>query len=118
MSDTPNTGSTTSKTPAQRQAARRHKLRVQEHQCRLNVWIDASACNALRRLARRDAVTQRQCLERLLRQAEDHILCTLDLDSPEWEAYFQIDRRASPAPDNPRPKGVQNDLTHPLPIHS
>jgi len=64
MGQNPNTGLATRKTAAQRQAARRQKLRVQENQRRLNVWIDVSACNALRRMARRDAVTQSQCLGR------------------------------------------------------
>ena len=104
MDQNPNTGLATRKTAAQRQAARRQKLRVQENQRRLNVWIDASACNALRRMARRDAVTQSQCLERLLREAEDRFLAKLELDSPEWEAYFHPDRRTPRMPDNPAPK--------------
>jgi hypothetical protein len=104
MTHNPNTGLATRKTAAQRQAARRLKLRVQENQRRLNVWIEAGACNALRRMAQRDAVTQSQCLERLLRQAEDRIIATLELDSPGWEAYFRLDHTASGSPDNPRPK--------------
>ena len=98
------TGLTASKTAAQRQAARRHRLRVQENQQRLNVWLEAAACGALRRMARRDAVTQSQCLERLLREAEDRFLAKLELDSPEWEAYFHPDRRTPRMPDNPAPK--------------
>jgi len=107
MDQNPNTGLATRKTAAQRQAARRQKLRVQENQRRLNVWIDASACNALRHMARRDAVTQSQCLERLLHQAEDRIIAALELDSPEWETHFRLDHTASGSPDNPHPKESQ-----------
>lgn len=104
MDPNPNTGLATRKTAAQRQAARRKRLRAQENQRRLNVWVDASACNAIRRMARRDAVTQSQCLKRLLHQAEDRIIATLDLGSPEWKAYFHLDHTASGSPDNPHPK--------------
>lgn len=107
MEHNPKTGLATSKTAAQRQAARRLKLRVQENQRRLNVWIDASAFNALCRMAQRDAVTQSQCLERLLCEAEDRILQTLELDSPEWQAYFSLDRRPPGSPLNPEPKEAQ-----------
>ena len=107
MNQTPNAGLATRKTAAQRQAARRHKLRVQENQRRLNVWIEAGAYSALRRMARRDAVTQSQCLERLLHQAEDRIIAALELDGPEWAAYFRLERTASGPPDNPHPKETQ-----------
>ena len=107
MDPNPNTGLATRKTAAQRQAARRKRLRAQENQRRLNVWVDASACNAIRRMARRDAVTQSQCLERLLHQAEDRIIAALELDSPEWETYFRLDHTASGSPDNPHPKESQ-----------
>lgn len=104
MNENPNTGLVTRKTPAQRQAARRHKLLGQCNQRRLNLWIDASAFNALRRMAQRDAVTQSQILESLLRDAEDRIVATLELDSTEWETYFRLPSAASNRPIPPRTK--------------
>ncbi len=90
MNENPNTGLVTRKTPAQ--------------QRRLNLWIDASAFNALRRMAQRDAVTQSQILESMLRDAEDRIVATLELDSTEWETYFRLPSAASNRPIPPRTK--------------
>jgi hypothetical protein len=70
----------------------------------LNLWIDASAFNALRRMAQRDAVTQSQILESLLREADDRIVATLELDSTEWETYFRLPSAASNRPIPPRTK--------------
>jgi hypothetical protein len=44
----------------------------------------------LERLARRYAVTQRQLLERLIREEDARILQTIELDSKEWNDYFQL----------------------------
>jgi hypothetical protein len=82
------------KTPAQRQAefrANRHKAGADGNgQRRLNAWLDTSAALALERLARRYAVTQRQLLERLIREEDARILQTIELDSKEWNDYFQL----------------------------
>ena len=58
---------------------------------RLNLWLSTRADSALERLARRNGVTKRELIERLLIAEDDRILATIDLDSPEWENYFQID---------------------------
>lgn len=75
-------------TAAQRQSRRRQRLRANGEHQRLNLWIGLSAYLALQRLARRDALTQAQLLERLILQAEDVVVARLQLDAPEWDDYF------------------------------
>ena len=73
-------------TSAQRQAAYRQRAKHKEVK-RLNLWIDMSAAGALARLARREGVSQRAMIERLVNQADDAVYASLDLDSPEWREY-------------------------------
>ncbi|KAF7962097.1 hypothetical protein AWV80_25815 [Cupriavidus sp. UYMU48A] len=56
---------------------------------RLSMWIATGTDSALARLAHRYTVTKRQMLERLIAKAEDEVLSTLDVDSPEWHAYMK-----------------------------
>jgi hypothetical protein len=83
------------KTAAERQAeyrARRpHAGNDGNGERRLNLWLSTRADLAVRRLARRYCVTKRELIERLVIAEDDRILATIDLDSPEWENYFQID---------------------------
>jgi hypothetical protein len=76
------------KTAAQRQAAYRDRAKVGDGYYRLNGWINMKAHFALKRLAKRYGVTQREVLERLLTDEDNRILSQLDLDSPEWDAYL------------------------------
>jgi len=79
------------KTPAQRQAEyRKRQDRGDGH--RLNAWIGSKAHFALKRLARRYGVTKLETIERLLIAEEDRILESIELDSPEWNAYFGVTR--------------------------
>ncbi len=55
------------KTPAERQADSREKRKKSEKQ--LNVWISAQASLVLSRLAKRDGVTKKEALEKLLLDA-------------------------------------------------
>lgn len=57
---------------------------------RLNTWISTGAALALKRLAARYGVTQREMLERLLVEDEKKILKTLEPESPEWDKYFIV----------------------------
>lgn len=59
---------------------------------RLNTWISTGAALALKRLAARYGVTQREMLERLVSEADQTIIETLDSDSPEWGRYFSVTR--------------------------
>lgn len=43
---------------------------------------------ALERLARRYGVTKREMIERLAAAVDDQVQRTLELDTPEWDAYF------------------------------
>jgi hypothetical protein len=80
------------KTAAQRQAAYRARRPHAGHdgngERRLSVWIDTSAWLALGRLARRYGVTQREVIQRLLVAEDERILAGIELDSPQWRAYF------------------------------
>jgi hypothetical protein len=80
------------KTAAQRQAAYRarrpHAGNDGNGERRLSVWIDTRAYLALARLARRYAVTQRALIERLVIAEDERILAGIELDSPQWHAYF------------------------------
>lgn len=87
-------GKPPAKTPAQRQAEYR-KARAfagpdGNGERRLNTWVSTSASLALARLANRYGVTRREILERLISEADNQITATLDPDSPEWAAYFDV----------------------------
>jgi hypothetical protein len=81
------------KTPAQRQAQYRanrpHSGSDGNGERRLNLWFDTAAALALERLARRYCVTKRAMIERLLLTEDERVLSGIDLDSSEWNEYFQ-----------------------------
>jgi len=77
------------KTPAQRQAEYR-KRQDRGNGRRFNTWIASEADIALERLARRYGVTKLEIIERLAVAEEDRILAGIELDSPEWNAYFGV----------------------------
>jgi hypothetical protein len=75
---------------AERQAAYR-KCRPtagENGERRINTWVTTRAALALERLARRDGITQRAVLERLITAADAAVLAGLAPDTPEWAAYF------------------------------
>jgi hypothetical protein len=79
------------KTNAERQAAYRSKRDERNNgdgERRLNAWITSAADLALDRLARRYAVKRRQMMERLICDADNVILKSLDCNNPEWDNYF------------------------------
>ena len=57
---------------------------------RLNTWISTGAALALKRLAARYGVTQREIVGHLLVQDEKKILEALEPESPEWDKYFIV----------------------------
>ncbi|MCG5534246.1 hypothetical protein LRF89_12455 [Halorhodospira sp. 9621] len=54
----------------------------------LNAWVRMEVDLALGRLARRYAVTKRAMLERLILEADDAEIQSLDPDTAAWDAYF------------------------------
>lgn len=82
------------KTAAQRQAEYRKKRPFAgpdgNGERRLNTWVSTGASLALARLANRYGVTRREILERLIGEADEKIRATLEPDSPEWGAYFDV----------------------------
>ncbi len=82
------------KTAAQRQAQYRAR-RVNagpngDGERHLNTWVATGAFLALRRLARRYGATKREMIERLVLDADRDIVSSMDIDTPEWDAYFNV----------------------------
>lgn len=78
------------KTAAQRQAHYRARRYDGDGDRRINTWVSTATDFALDRLARHHGITRRAILERLIVEADDVILGTLDLDTPEWDSYFGV----------------------------
>lgn len=78
------------KTSAQRQAAYRYRCDEGEGDRRLNTWISVPAYFALKRLALKENVTQREMIERLVIQTDALVLKKLNPDTPEWDKYFNV----------------------------
>ena len=81
---------TMAKTAAQRQAHYRARRNDGDGEYRINTWVPSATDFALDRLAWRHGLTRRAMLERLIGEADAAVLCTLDLDTPEWDAYFGV----------------------------
>ncbi|MFZ4859112.1 MAG: hypothetical protein ACOYL3_22265 [Desulfuromonadaceae bacterium] len=80
------------KTTAERQAAYRSRKNDGEGERRIDTRVSVSAHLALDRLAQRYRVTRREMLERLITDADDVILKTLQIDTPEWDIYLTVTR--------------------------
>jgi hypothetical protein len=78
------------KSAAERQAAYRLRRNEGEGDRRLNTWITSNADLALDRLTRRYGVTKRVMLERLICEADDAILKTMEFDSAELNDYLDV----------------------------
>ena len=80
------------KTAAERQAAYRERRAEagQNGERRLNTWVSTGSSLALDRLAKRYGVTKREMIERLVLEADQKIVGSLDPDSREWEEYFSV----------------------------
>jgi hypothetical protein len=80
------------KTVAERQAAYRKQRpyagKDSNGERRLNTWVSTRTSLALARLARKNKLSQRDMLERLVQNADDAILDSLVLDTPGWDIYF------------------------------
>lgn len=90
------------KTAAERQAAYRLRRNDVDRDKRLNTWVTSRTHYALNRLANRYGVTQREMLERLVCEADDAILKTIDLASPEWGDYMCVTALLAGGPPSER----------------
>ena len=79
-------------TLAERQARyRKNRCTAGENgERQLNTFLPSAAVYALRRLAKRNGVSQRKMLELLIIQADEQVERTLEIDSPEWDEYFGV----------------------------
>lgn len=78
------------KTSAERQAAYRARRSTagDNGERRLSMWVNTGTDLALARLANRYSVTKREMLEKLIAQADEKVLRTLEAESPELNAYL------------------------------
>jgi hypothetical protein len=81
---------TMAKTVAERQATYRLRRNDGEGDRRLNTWVSCKTHFALNRLAKSYGVTQREMCERLISDADDSILRSIELDTPEWDNYMNV----------------------------
>jgi hypothetical protein len=57
---------------------------------RINTWVSTAATLALKRLAHRYGVTSREVLERLILEADETIVKTIDPETAAWNTYFKV----------------------------
>ncbi|HDN4557791.1 TPA: hypothetical protein P1124_004548 [Salmonella enterica subsp. enterica serovar Birkenhead] len=57
---------------------------------RINTFVTSSAGFALGRLSRHYGLTKRQVLELLITNADNSLTKNWDVDSPEWDKYYNI----------------------------
>lgn len=79
------------KTTAERQAdyRARRQMAGASGERRLNTWVSTGAHMALERIARRYGVTQREMLERFIKDEDERILAGIKYGSPAWDDYFK-----------------------------
>lgn len=81
-----------SKSGRERQAAyRKGRAEAGENgERRINTWVSTATALALKRLAKRYGVTQREMIERLVQVSDQQIVNSMDTDSEEWSKYFNV----------------------------
>ncbi|MEJ2630952.1 MAG: hypothetical protein P8011_01460 [Acidihalobacter sp.] len=79
----------------QHQYRLRQKLDILDGQRRLNTFIDGRADMDLRLLARHHGLSQKAMLEKLINDAHNAIVDSMEPKSSEWCEYFQADRPRS-----------------------
>lgn len=80
------------KTTKERQAEYRKKRPEsgENGERRINTWVTTNAALALGRLANSYGVTKREILERLIIEADQQIINSLDPNSKEWDKYYNV----------------------------
>lgn len=80
------------KSNSERQAEyrQRRKTAGDNGERQLNLWVTSGAALALARLARREGLTKRQMLERLILSADASVSAGLDPDSDDWARYYGV----------------------------
>ncbi|ECH3817567.1 hypothetical protein FPC62_26740 [Salmonella enterica] len=58
---------------------------------RINTFVTFEANNNLNRLSRYYNLSKRQVLELLINTANQKLIDNLEIDSPEWDKYFNCD---------------------------
>ncbi|MEL86379.1 hypothetical protein EDY82_03555 [Salmonella enterica] len=58
---------------------------------RINTFVTFEANNNLNRLSRYYNLSKRQILELLINTANQKLIDNLEIDSPEWEKYFDCE---------------------------
>lgn len=78
-------------TPAERQRAYRAARATagENGQRQLNMWVDTGTALALARLAKHYSVTKQEMIARLISQADDGLIATLNEQSLQWDSYMR-----------------------------
>ncbi|ELG3532031.1 hypothetical protein RN068_001783 [Salmonella enterica] len=58
---------------------------------RINTFVTFEAANNLKRLSEYYNLSKRQILELLINTANQKLIDNLEIDSPEWNKYFDCD---------------------------
>jgi hypothetical protein len=87
----PSTG--VAQTSAQRQAAYRvrksmHLDSQDDGKRTISRWVKNNTYFALSRLAKHNGLTESEMLDKLILGAQDDYLKTIEIDTPEWDQFF------------------------------
>ncbi|MDM5181183.1 hypothetical protein PO883_28785 [Massilia sp. DJPM01] len=79
------------KTNSERQRAYRATRATagENGQRQLNMWVDTGTALALARLANRYSITKQEMIARLISQADDGVIATINEQSPQWDIYMR-----------------------------
>lgn len=75
----------------QRQYRLRKKLDLEAREYRLNTFIDEKADASLRLLAAHHGITKKAMLEKLITDAHNMVVDSMEPGSYEWRQYFKSD---------------------------
>ncbi|ECE6697233.1 hypothetical protein DS509_24970 [Salmonella enterica subsp. diarizonae] len=62
---------------------------------RINTFVSYETIFAIKRLSRHYKITQRQVIESLIYATDNAIINNLQIDTPEWDKYFDINDERS-----------------------
>ena len=95
------------KTASERQKDYRNRRSMagENGERRINTWVTTAAALALKRLAARYGVTNREMLEKLILEADDKVCRAIDDDDTvAWNTYFEANplrrNKSAGAPEN------------------
>ena len=80
------------KTSTQRQAEYKARRQEGDGEKKLSMWVSTSCTFAIGRLAKHHGLTKRQIIMMLVAEADSAVVKKIEIDTPEWDAYFGSDK--------------------------